>query len=320
MTGNKSLFSTYKAYNGVEESLNVKFDESHPPIKLSSLVDDDISEEEAIRKNTKIVNTNNEEDESIEVDEIINIKESKNHPLDQVIGNLNQRNLRSQAQNHSKFFCFISIIEPKNVNKALKDESWVVAMQEELNQFVANDVWELVPLPVGSAGAVYQWHRLEKLRAPANNVVSYDIKAVENVIENESHFSLEVVDQDLSSLAMFTKHLMGGRGGVGSNSAVGEGKEESIRGIGGGSFAKHSIVAKDGLGGDGFVVEGGRSPSTSSKDGEDGEVANKSSMGSRLVVTGEIVVERLLEKLVGLPMCSLMVERMVDREERRFLD
>ncbi|GKB00123.1 zf-CCHC domain-containing protein, partial [Tanacetum coccineum] len=30
--------------------------------------------------------------------------------------------------------------EPKNVNEALKDESWVVAMQEELNQFVANDV------------------------------------------------------------------------------------------------------------------------------------------------------------------------------------
>ncbi|GJT39690.1 hypothetical protein Tco_0939555 [Tanacetum coccineum] len=60
--------------------------------------------------------------------------------------------------------------------------------------------------------------------------------------------------------------------------------------------------------------------STSSKDGEDGGVVNKSSMGSRLVVTGEIVVERLLEKLVGLPMCNPMVERMVDRAERRFLD
>ncbi|GKD81112.1 retrovirus-related pol polyprotein from transposon TNT 1-94 [Tanacetum coccineum] len=81
----------------VEESLNVTFDESPPPTKLSPLVDDDVGEEEAIRKNTKIVNTNNEEDESIEVDEIINIKESKNHPLDQVIGNLNQRTLRSQA-------------------------------------------------------------------------------------------------------------------------------------------------------------------------------------------------------------------------------
>ncbi|GKA44949.1 hypothetical protein Tco_0737745 [Tanacetum coccineum] len=84
----------------VEQSLNVAFNESPPPTKLSLLVDDDVGEEEAIRKNTKIVNTNNEEDESIEVDEIINIKESKNHPLDRVIGNLNQRTLRSQAQNH----------------------------------------------------------------------------------------------------------------------------------------------------------------------------------------------------------------------------
>nr|GEX06501.1 copia protein [Tanacetum cinerariifolium] len=28
-----------------------------------------------------------------------------------------------------------------------KDESWIVAMQEDLNQFIANDVWELVPQP-----------------------------------------------------------------------------------------------------------------------------------------------------------------------------
>ncbi|GJT31300.1 hypothetical protein Tco_0911575 [Tanacetum coccineum] len=69
----------------VKESLNVTFDESPPPTKLSPLVDNDVGEEEAIRKNTKIVNTNNEKDESIEVDEIINIKESKNHSLDQVI-------------------------------------------------------------------------------------------------------------------------------------------------------------------------------------------------------------------------------------------
>nr|GEW48290.1 retrovirus-related Pol polyprotein from transposon TNT 1-94 [Tanacetum cinerariifolium] len=30
---------------------------------------------------------------------------------------------------------------------ALTDESWIIAMQEELNQFIANDVWELVPQP-----------------------------------------------------------------------------------------------------------------------------------------------------------------------------
>nr|GEZ51232.1 Gag-Pol polyprotein [Tanacetum cinerariifolium] len=115
----------------VEESLNVTFDESPHPAKLSPLVDDDVGEEEAIKKNTKVVNNNNEEDELIEVDEIINIKKSKNHPLDRVIENLNQRTLRSRARNHSNFFCFISTIEPKDVKEALKDESWVVAMQEE---------------------------------------------------------------------------------------------------------------------------------------------------------------------------------------------
>ncbi|GKF54437.1 hypothetical protein Tco_0161347, partial [Tanacetum coccineum] len=100
----------------VEESLNVTFDESPPPTKLLPLVDDDVDEEE-------VVNNINEEDESTKVDKIVNIKESKNHPLDQVIGNLNQRILRSQALNHSNFFCLISTIEPKNINKALKDES-----------------------------------------------------------------------------------------------------------------------------------------------------------------------------------------------------
>nr|GEW35265.1 hypothetical protein [Tanacetum cinerariifolium] len=92
----------------VEESLNMTFDESPPPTKLSPLADDDVGEEEAIENNTEVVNNNNEEDESIEVDEVVNIKKSKNHPLEQVI-------------------------EPKDVNEALGDESWVIAMQEELN-------------------------------------------------------------------------------------------------------------------------------------------------------------------------------------------
>ncbi|GJV24173.1 retrovirus-related pol polyprotein from transposon TNT 1-94 [Tanacetum coccineum] len=86
----------------VEESLNVTFDESPPPTKLSPLVDDDVGEEEAIKKTTKVVNNNNEEDKSIEVDETVNIKESNNHPLDQVIGNLNQRTLRLVAQGYNQ--------------------------------------------------------------------------------------------------------------------------------------------------------------------------------------------------------------------------
>ncbi|GKF29616.1 hypothetical protein Tco_0095958 [Tanacetum coccineum] len=73
--------------------------------------------------------------------------------------------------------------------------------------------------------------------------------------------------------------------------SIEEGEEESIGGIGCGSFAKRSMVAKDGLGGDGFVVDGGRSHSTSSKDGEDGGVENKSSMRPMLIATGKVSLD-----------------------------
>ncbi|GJX53990.1 hypothetical protein Tco_0282359 [Tanacetum coccineum] len=100
----------------VEESLNVTFDETPPPPKTSPLEDDDLVEEEAIEVNKTRPLGNDLKDKSLENNEIINIKESKSHPLDNVI--------------------------------ALKDESWVMAMQEELNQFISNDVWELVPNPM----------------------------------------------------------------------------------------------------------------------------------------------------------------------------
>ena len=42
---------------------------------------------------------------------------------------------------------FISQIEPNNLNDAIVYENWVMAMQEELNRFERNEVWELVPKP-----------------------------------------------------------------------------------------------------------------------------------------------------------------------------
>ncbi|GJS36287.1 hypothetical protein Tco_0534669 [Tanacetum coccineum] len=147
----------------IKESLNVTFDETPPPFKTSPLVDDDLDEEEAIRKIKKKNLENVVEDETLEIDEIVNIKESRNHPLENVIGNLNQRTLRSQAQNQSNFYYFISTIEPKNVNEALGDESWIVAMQEELNQFIANDVWELVPQPMNMTIIGTKWVFRNKL-------------------------------------------------------------------------------------------------------------------------------------------------------------
>ncbi|GJW27636.1 retrovirus-related pol polyprotein from transposon TNT 1-94 [Tanacetum coccineum] len=154
----------------VEESLNVTFDETPPPPKTSPLEDDDLVEEEAIEVNKTRLLGNDVEDKSLENNKIINIKESKSHPLENVIGNLNQRTFRSQAQDKSNFFCFLSTIEPKNINETLKDESWVVAMQEELNQFVANDVWEVVPNPKNMTIIGTKWVYRNKL--DENGVVS----------------------------------------------------------------------------------------------------------------------------------------------------
>ncbi|GJW75371.1 hypothetical protein Tco_0134741 [Tanacetum coccineum] len=112
----------------IKESLNVTFGETPPPSKTSPLVDEELDEAQAIKIAKKKNIENDIENEKLEVDKIVNIKESKNHPLENVIGNLNQRTHRSQAQNQSSFFCFISTIKPKNVNEALKDESWIIAM------------------------------------------------------------------------------------------------------------------------------------------------------------------------------------------------
>nr|GEU42909.1 retrovirus-related Pol polyprotein from transposon TNT 1-94 [Tanacetum cinerariifolium] len=75
----------------IEESLNVTFDETPPPSKTSTLVDDDLDEVEAIKATEKKNVENDFEDETLEIDKILNVKESRNHPLENVIGNLNQR-------------------------------------------------------------------------------------------------------------------------------------------------------------------------------------------------------------------------------------
>ncbi|GJX43757.1 putative ribonuclease H-like domain-containing protein [Tanacetum coccineum] len=52
---------------------------------------------------------------------------------------------------------FLSQIEPKKVNQALDEESWVEAMQEELLQFKLLDVWTVVDLPYGKKAIGSKW-------------------------------------------------------------------------------------------------------------------------------------------------------------------
>ena len=41
----------------------------------------------------------------------------------------------------------LSCIEPNSIKEACKDENWIKAMNEELNQIEQNQTWELVPRP-----------------------------------------------------------------------------------------------------------------------------------------------------------------------------
>ncbi|GJR16049.1 putative ribonuclease H-like domain-containing protein [Tanacetum coccineum] len=67
-----------------------------------------------------------------------------------------QRN-NHKDQQHCLFACFLSQEEPKKISKALKDDSWVEAMQEELLQFRLQQVWILVDLPHGAKVIRTKW-------------------------------------------------------------------------------------------------------------------------------------------------------------------
>ncbi|GKA59487.1 putative ribonuclease H-like domain-containing protein [Tanacetum coccineum] len=67
------------------------------------------------------------------------------HPQSQILGDP-----KSSVQTRSKE-------EPKKISKALKDNSWVEAMQEELLQFRLQQVWILVDLPHGAKVIGTKW-------------------------------------------------------------------------------------------------------------------------------------------------------------------
>ncbi|GJT47489.1 putative ribonuclease H-like domain-containing protein, partial [Tanacetum coccineum] len=80
-----------------------------------------------------------------------NSKWTKDHPLENIIGELD-RPVSTRLQLHEQaLFCyydaFLTAVEPKTYKDALTQSCWIEAMQEELNEFERLEVWELVPRP-----------------------------------------------------------------------------------------------------------------------------------------------------------------------------
>ncbi|GJR22336.1 putative ribonuclease H-like domain-containing protein [Tanacetum coccineum] len=104
----------------------------------------------------------------------------KDHPKDQIIGDINSATqtrrmtkiseelamvsyIKKQRRTNHKDYqnclvaCFLSQIEPKKVTQALQDPSWIEAMQDELLQFSLQKVWRLVDLPKGKHAIGTKW-------------------------------------------------------------------------------------------------------------------------------------------------------------------
>jgi hypothetical protein len=72
----------------------------------------------------------------------------RDHLVDNILGDIKKWvTTRSCVANFCKHYSFVSSFEPYKVEDALCDPDWVMAMQEELNNFKHNEVWSLVERP-----------------------------------------------------------------------------------------------------------------------------------------------------------------------------
>ncbi|GAU41293.1 hypothetical protein TSUD_374180 [Trifolium subterraneum] len=134
----------YRIYNlrtlTLEESMHVKFDEFEDQLNMHAIDDEE---------DEPIIEQNHDSDQNLTSEGppktwiIVGY-----HPPDQIIGNTEDGvRSRKALQDVENNMGMISQIEPKSINEAIIDESWIEAMDEELHQFEKNEVWNLVPFP-----------------------------------------------------------------------------------------------------------------------------------------------------------------------------
>jgi hypothetical protein len=72
----------------------------------------------------------------------------KDHSVDNILGSISKGvTTHSCLTTFREHYLFVSSLEPLKVEEALDDPNWVMAMQEELNNFTWNKIWSLVETP-----------------------------------------------------------------------------------------------------------------------------------------------------------------------------
>ncbi|KAJ9548445.1 hypothetical protein OSB04_020988 [Centaurea solstitialis] len=134
---------------------NDSISEGHDPLSVHPTSNANILEPSSVNDQTPLPHT---------------VKWTKDHPIDLIIGDPTSGvQTRAASANECNFSVFLSNIEPTRVSDALQDSDWVMAMQEELNQFEALKVWRLVKLPDLKSVIDTKW--LFKNKRDANNII-----------------------------------------------------------------------------------------------------------------------------------------------------
>ena len=148
----------YRIYNlrtrTIEESMHVVFDENSS-WKKSRDEDDQLIISKPSSSSTPLETPPSANEivdaqppETVEEQLPVARRHQKDHPPEQIIGDVSTGvRTRKQIQNEVEFEAFLSQIEPTSIEEALTDCDWIIGMQEKLNQFERNQVWELVPRP-----------------------------------------------------------------------------------------------------------------------------------------------------------------------------
>ncbi|GJW48391.1 putative ribonuclease H-like domain-containing protein [Tanacetum coccineum] len=100
---------------------------------------------------------------AVEVNPIPTKRVNTIHPQSQILGDLaspDQSYRPTSLSVHNTLLSFLSsfIFKPTSISQnALEDPDWVDAMQEEMQQFINQQVWKLVPLPAGKHAIGTKW-------------------------------------------------------------------------------------------------------------------------------------------------------------------
>ena len=181
--------SAFRVYNSrtklIDDKVNMVFDD-----RMGFYQTDAAQRNVCITQDTTlyiITSTTSSHDQAPKIeDQIIpsSVTVHKNHSPDDVIGGvLDDRVTRKKQINFkgmvklacflvekAKTDCFISPIEPKNIQEALEDEFWTASMHEEMDQFIRLQVWDLVPRPKDANVIGTKWLHKNKTDENGNMV------------------------------------------------------------------------------------------------------------------------------------------------------